>query len=64
MAIAPKTLVHSYSVPEFEQGEALVWLYEEYPWETSGFEAHGVGGQKLGGEGPCVGSWMETLERH
>lgn len=58
--------MHSYSVPEFEQGEFWCGYNEEYPWETSGFEAHGVRGQKLGGEGPLCwaadGDFRETLK--
>ena len=61
---SPKTLVHSYSVPEFEQGEFRCGYNEEYPWETSGFEAHGVRGQKPGREGPLCwaagGDFRET----
>lgn len=36
LGVAPKTLVHSYSVPELQAGRVWCGYNEEYPWETSG----------------------------
>ena len=61
---SPKTLVYICSVPEFEQGEFRCGYNEDTHGRHQGLRLTALEDRSQVEKGPCVGLWVETLERH